>query len=242
MNKTIKAWNASEDYSALMSMAYPRSALHNSEHTDERLIVNRRRARLVSCACMRMVIDQIVNKDNIEALKFSESFADGLADTKSVVNLSHSLSMQSHDDKTANLGYNLLVDYGICSASETLYWLVEKLNLLPASEVVRVIRDIVPAPYRKLNLPKKWLKSKAGGMARTMARDIYDNREFEPKQLNALVEFLIENSFPDQEIIEHLSESDEHFLGCWAIDVLQGKRVYQPRTVYDIVEETEWES
>jgi hypothetical protein len=55
-----------------------------------------------------------------------------------------------------------------------------------------------------------------------IARSIYDDRLF--SDLPVLADALEEAGCTDSDILNHCRQPGEHVLGCWAVDLLLGKK------------------
>jgi len=60
-----------------------------------------------------------------------------------------------------------------------------------------------------------------GGLLASMARRMYDSRDF--SDLPVLADALEEAGCQDQDILGHCRSGGEHVRGCWVIDLLLGK-------------------
>jgi hypothetical protein len=56
--------------------------------------------------------------------------------------------------------------------------------------------------------------------ARTVARDVYDRRDF--AGLALLADLLEEAGCPEQSLLDHLRSAGPHSRGCWAVDLVLG--------------------
>jgi hypothetical protein len=67
MDELLTVWNNSRNYQELLGLAYPRSSEHDFEFASDRLVISERRARLVSCACCRIVMGKIADEETLNS-------------------------------------------------------------------------------------------------------------------------------------------------------------------------------
>ena len=81
-----------------------------------------------------------------------------------------------------------------------------------------VFRDVFGNPFRPVAPDPKWLT----GPVRSLARTIYRSQAFE--RMPELADALERAGCPSPDLIAHFREPGEHVRGCWALDLLLGKR------------------
>ena len=74
---------------------------------------------------------------------------------------------------------------------------------------------------RDLFLVREWLTWQDGTVAR-LARVIHQERAFE--RLPILADALEEAGCSDEQLLDHLRQPRRHARGCWALDLLLGRR------------------
>jgi hypothetical protein len=84
-----------------------------------------------------------------------------------------------------------------------------------------LVRDLFGNPFRRLCVPKAWLRT-TGQQAVEIARAIYEDRSFD--ELGILADALEEAGCTDIDVLEHLRGPGAHVRGCWAIDLIVGKK------------------
>lgn len=85
-----------------------------------------------------------------------------------------------------------------------------------------LLRDIFgPLPFRPLTLPPSWLAWKDGTVPK-LAQAIYDDRAFD--RLPILADALEEAGCTNADILSHCRGSGPHIPGCWALDLILGKK------------------
>jgi hypothetical protein len=77
-----------------------------------------------------------------------------------------------------------------------------------------------PLPFRPISLNSAWL-TWHGGLLVSMARQMYDSRDF--RDLPVLADALEEAGCQDQDILGHCRSGGEHVRGCWVVDLCLGK-------------------
>jgi hypothetical protein len=201
-----------------------------------------RKLRLFGCACCRQVWNLLLDPRSQKAVMAAEDFADGLATIAelSLANFrAHSaVDSQSHwdQDVTAQLyaaGAARDVSYvdtaglfaHICDAARqaayaparafrqgSLKYAEERTKQLP------LLRDIFGNPFRPATIDASWLTSTVV----SLARPIYDERAFD--RLPILADALEDAGCTNDEILNHCRQPGEHVRGCWAVDLVLGKK------------------
>jgi hypothetical protein len=83
------------------------------------------------------------------------------------------------------------------------------------------LRDLFgPLPFRPVILDPSWLIWH-GGLVVSMARRMYDRRDF--SDMSVLADALEEAGCQDQDILGHCRSGGEHVRGCWVVDLTLGK-------------------
>jgi hypothetical protein len=83
-----------------------------------------------------------------------------------------------------------------------------------------ILRDIIGNPFRPVHLDPAWLRWN-GGMIRTIARTIYDERRFE--DMPVLADALEDAGCDDPYLLSHCRSKGPHVRGCFLLDLLLGK-------------------
>jgi hypothetical protein len=86
-----------------------------------------------------------------------------------------------------------------------------------AGEQAAILRDIFGNPFRSITFDASFVTAKVAKLARA----IYAERAFD--RLPELADALKQAGCADPDILEHCHESQQHFLGCWLVDKLNGK-------------------
>jgi hypothetical protein len=91
-----------------------------------------------------------------------------------------------------------------------------------SQEQCRLARDIFGNPYRPGAPLDRAILTWNGGVIPKMAQCLYEERTFD--QLNVLADALEEATCRDNAILEHCRSAGPHARGCWAVDLVLGKR------------------
>jgi hypothetical protein len=88
---------------------------------------------------------------------------------------------------------------------------------------MELLRDVVGNPFRPVEKPPPEILAWNDGAVLKMAQAIFDDRTFIESPLlgDALEEA---GCSPDDPLVRHLRSLDPHVRGCWALDLLLGKR------------------
>jgi hypothetical protein len=111
------------------------------------------------------------------------------------------------------------------AASGTTYTIAE-LTIRSArwgdcKPVVLLLRDLLgPLPFHSATLDPTWLVWH-GGLLVSMARQMYDSRDF--TDMPILADALEEAGCTHADILGHCRSRGEHVRGCWVVDLLLGK-------------------
>jgi hypothetical protein len=102
------------------------------------------------------------------------------------------------------------------------------IGLAEADTHCRLIRDIFGNPFRPVAVDPAWLTWNDGA-AVSLAQTVYEDRDLPRGHLDAgrlavLADVLEEAGCTDAEILQHLRGPGPHVRGCWAVDLLLGKR------------------
>ena len=83
-----------------------------------------------------------------------------------------------------------------------------------------LLRDIFGNPFRPVAADSAWL-TWHNGLLVTMARQMYDSRDF--SDLPVLADALEEAGCDNADILTHCRQPGPHVRGCWVVDLLLGK-------------------
>jgi hypothetical protein len=106
-------------------------------------------------------------------------------------------------------------------ANATMAWQREETRSEEHRVQADLLRDIFGNPFRAVLVAPAWL-SWNGETVLRLAESIYQERAFE--RLPILADALEDAGCTDSAILEHCRGPEPHVRGCWAIDLLLGKR------------------
>jgi hypothetical protein len=81
-----------------------------------------------------------------------------------------------------------------------------------------LLRDIFGNPFRTVTISSSWQTLKVVALAQT----IYDERAFD--RLPELADVLVPAGCDNQDILNHCRSEGPHVRGCWAVDLVLGKK------------------
>jgi hypothetical protein len=85
---------------------------------------------------------------------------------------------------------------------------------------INLLNDLFGNPFRPITINPAWL-TWHGGLLVSMARRMYDSRDF--ADMPVLADALEEAGCQEQDILDHCRSGGEHVRGCWLVDLLLGK-------------------
>jgi hypothetical protein len=85
----------------------------------------------------------------------------------------------------------------------------------------RLLRCLVGNPFRPVSAPAAWRTWRGGTVVR-LAEQVYEGRSY--GNLPVLADALEEAGCADADLLAHCRSADEHARGCWALDLVLGKR------------------
>ena len=202
-----------------------------------------RKVRLFACACCRRAWSQIRPSLGQKAVEVAEQYADGAVDAgvlaatrAAAIEMGRGVSWgpafvaacwsanpgRSTVEKVAsNLAKHMAVF--IASARSGKRWKAAKDQESLAQATL--LREILGNPFRPVTVDPDWQTP----TVRALAQAAYDNRELpagtlDPARLAVLADALEEAGCTDPTILGHLRGLGPHVRGCFAVDLLLGKR------------------
>jgi hypothetical protein len=176
-----------------------------------------RKLRLWACACCRRIW-RLMNERARGAVETSERFADGKArmrDLKAAYEQTTGVTSELAAGWAARLGRKKAPRLAAHFAAQA------SGSVRQESEAqADFLRDVFGNPFRTAEVNPAWLVWN-GGMVRSMAQVIYDERAFE--QMPILADALEEAGCNDAEILQHCRMPGVHVRGCWVVDLLLGR-------------------
>jgi hypothetical protein len=209
--------------------------------------VSARKARLFACACLRR-LDHLLEDDYREGLWAYERFADGLlpaqelqASTEGVRTVADRLRrsprmweacrgvaevlrVTTAPDPAQLLWAagldDLAVGWAFSAGLETAHQVARWAYDAEHRAQCNLLRDIFGHLFTPVETQPEWF-AYGGGLARQVARGIYDERRFE--DLPVLADALEEAGCQEPLLLEHCREVGEHARGCWVVDLALGR-------------------
>jgi hypothetical protein len=216
-----------------LTLTRPARAAEQFASRSSPLRTTTRKARLFACACCRRVWDHLRDGGRA-AVEAAERAADGLIRVK---DLKPYCMASPRVIKVSGTGVRNPANY----AAVPFAW-VDGGNAAEAAAQVFVLslphvpldrrsardpecraqcdllRDILGNPFRHQSGPA----FRAAGTARNLALSIYEKRSFD--DLPILADALEDAGCTDADLLSHLRGPGPHVRGCWALDLLLGKR------------------
>jgi hypothetical protein len=207
-----------------------------------------RKLRLFACACIRRVWNQLTDPRSLRAVEVAERYADLQAKAKDL-DSAYYAACDASDEATAAIeqmdatqatlevydrasvvdaaafaAARDIVDGVIVLVRTLSHTLLNKPTNLPANTVselkvqARLLRCIFGNPFRPVN----FAASCRTPPMKAFAQGIYDERAFD--RLPVLADALEEAGCTNPDILTHCRQRGEHARGCWAVDLLLGKK------------------
>jgi hypothetical protein len=184
-----------------------------------------RKLRLFACAWVRSRWDLFPDPRSRAAVITGERYADGFVAED---------ERQQVREAAFRVGAEMRAAGEMLKAYETLYaqkcveeelWCVIAIDLYGPDtgqlnyppECVYLLSEIFGNPFRPVDFDPCGLTS----AAHSLAQYIYEERCFQETPI--LADALEEGGLANPEILEHFRQNGEHFLGCWALDLVLGK-------------------
>jgi hypothetical protein len=204
-----------------------------------------RKLRLHAAACCRRIWHLLADTRSRSAVEVAERLADGQAsgaEAKAAGGAAEK-AYRRHPGDFANDDFAALAALAVCrpeawraadfAATSAAYALAAHSGgdgiegaLAAAASVVRLRRlDIFGNPFRPAALSPSWLTPDVLGLA----RDAYEERTLpagtlEPERLALLADALEDAGCDNKDVLDHLRSPGPHARGCWAVDLLSGRK------------------
>jgi hypothetical protein len=192
--------------------------------------VSGRKLRLFAVACCRQVAHMLTAEAR-EGVELAERVAEGVAD---------SAERKKGRDKALHVGWlrdeafrhrrgpaKAAVCDALCrqpfKAATVTVWRTSR----SVSDQCHILRDILPNPFRLVNLDPDWLAWN-GGIVRRLAEAADEERPLPSGQLDSarlavLADALEDAGCDNADLIAHLRHPGPHWRGCFALDAVLGK-------------------
>ncbi|AMV27446.1 hypothetical protein VT84_23805 [Gemmata sp. SH-PL17] len=204
----------------------PEELFESSHCTDSR------KRRLFACACARKVLHYLKDLRFQEALRASESLADGKLSEEQLKEFqkaaakagAHFVGMDAEPEKCAALSVVRACDQSIdplCrTASQAQLAKGGIYTSKMAAEALRqavLLRDIFGNPFRPAIFSPEWRTETAVPLAQQM----YDARDFGAMPI--LADALQDAGCDSADVLDHCRGAGPHVRGCWVVDLVLGK-------------------
>jgi hypothetical protein len=192
----------------------------------------RRKLRLLACAHCRRVWEKLTEERDHEVILVSEKFADGIAFAKELkaarqrcldrggfarpssrAAIATAIPQPRQAEEEAKFGVcSAVVGHG---AGRGERWIAD------VAAQVLTVREVFGNPFRSPAIDKSWLRW-SDGTVRRIVRGTYEERAFD--RLPILADALLDAGCDNEELLAHLRSEGPHVRGCWALDLLLGKK------------------
>jgi hypothetical protein len=178
-----------------------------------------RKFRLFAVAYSRWVWERLTSRLVRHLVELTERFADGEAPAEELARLREASRPVGLEEQCAcDAAYHEDIQAVITASAEWYYENVPAAERTWAGVVqCEVIRDLFN-PFRPVLLHPSWQSPPVLALARA----IYERRAFE--RLPELATALVVAGCTDAELLGHLRGPGPHQKGCWAVDLLLGKK------------------
>jgi hypothetical protein len=175
-----------------------------------------RKLRLFAVAAYRLIRPWISDAASQTALVVAERFADRLA-SPGELTAAHAAAFAAYLNSYENSIFAYAVaDEDAAHAAEIA---VRDVAALPdVIELAPLLRDVFADPFRPVAVEPDWLTA----TVTAIARRAYEDQDF--ALLPVLADALEDGGCADAALLGHLRGPGPHVKGCWALDLLLGKR------------------
>jgi hypothetical protein len=177
-----------------------------------------RKLRLVLCAACRGLWEELYDPRSRQAVELAELYADGLASEEELLSARRAAraAAKAGPWPAGRWAYSV-----VNSTAANIHWSVRRLQQFPAEKIVRPLQDIFGNPWlHPVRVEPAWL-ARGGGLVPRLALAIYDDRAF--GRLPVLADALEDAGCTDATLLGHLRETEPHWRGCRALDLLLAK-------------------
>ena len=194
--------------------------------TDGSTRINDRMLRLFACACCRRIWDKLTDARSREVVETVEQFADGAV---SMTELEGSgKSARGAVMEAGAAGWDAWEEYTNRNIAWAVHWadpyeaargVVEYSSRCADWDAVRrpqvhILQDIVGNPFQTWTVQPQWKTPSV----RQLAQTIYETRQFATMPI--LADALEEAGCDREEILLHCRSGEQHYRGCWLVDLL----------------------
>lgn len=194
-----------------------------------------RKLRLFAVACCRRMWHLLVDVRSRNVLNLAEELADKRASESQIASASLQNWQFIQTTSPNTVRYSSALAANACtgpgawaSAWHTVSKVQQALgardpcsNMLEARVQALLLRDIIGNLFRSVVLDTAWLRWNDGTVPK-IAQAIYDDRDFSVMPI--LADALEDAGCDNEDILDHCRQPGEHARGCWAVDLLLGKK------------------
>jgi hypothetical protein len=194
-----------------------------------------RKLRLFECACCRRIWHLLTDDNARRGVEIAEYYADGLAVDDKDALFCPVFGPGDDPDPDGSFAALEAVSYAVVggppikAAREVSYYAAsaaayaahdKTVNGLERAAQCRLLRDLIGNPFSSVRVDLVWL-GWSQGTVHKLAQAIYDERRFEDMPI--LADALEDAGCSDEQILAHCRQADEHYRGCWVVDLLLKK-------------------
>jgi hypothetical protein len=184
-----------------------------------------RKLRLFTCACCRLRGAALADEQMLAAVETGERYADRLAnddERRAILEtvqgiVEKALTKQDWERVAAAADARDCVEVG----SQRVTGFERKQQIGRDRYECYLLREIFGNPFRPVTMEPAWLEWQDGFVPK-MAKTIYDGRGFE--QMPKLADALEAAGCGNEELLGHFRQPRQHIRGCWAVDLVLGKK------------------
>jgi hypothetical protein len=208
--------------------------------------VSDRKLRLFACACARRYWHLLRYPAPRQGIETAEHYADGLVSVAALEEARGRADLSAGDAPyleayayvaAAATTAELALDAALTArengrlmaareaANESVFP-QDEAQMVPAASAeecraqCELIREVFGNPFRPVHPDRYWLDWN-GGFIASLARQIYEQRQFE--ELPYLADALLDAGCADESLLRHLHVTTGHVRGCWVLDLLLGQ-------------------
>jgi hypothetical protein len=192
----------------------------------QRTRIGKRKLRLFSCGCCRLIWDGVESKHLRSALEAAEQFADAGGGPSELERASelvgYAMAVLPSPDFRYQQAASILVGYSIhpsastAAVSSAMFHLPAIGSLtnerFPRRLQCSLVRDIFGNPFRPMAIDTEWKTSTVVSLAKSM----YESRDF--SMMPVLSDALQDAGCESAEMLSHCRGSRPHVRGCWVVD------------------------
>jgi hypothetical protein len=179
--------------------------------------VNRRKFRLLACACCRRAPDAGLHDRGLTAIELAERLADGLETNQARAQAEGELWIGPVTPwSRPPICIYALKGNAVKAASDAAFWASHN-SAAERAIICSLIRDIFGNPFQPVAFSPAWRTDTEVSLARQM----YESRDFSAMPI--LADALQDAGCDNDDILSHCRSDGPHVRGCWVVDLVLGK-------------------